>query len=85
METDLNQPEIKLIETTKGLLIHGNLPGIEHVDAEIQDKSVTLSGRSPHGHFRQAIPLQAPIDSEHAILAYHDNQLRMVLPWRNER
>ena len=85
MNAKLNQPTINVYQTPNGVLVQGHLPEVEDLDADIQEEHVQLTGNHPEGAFKQEIPLQKPIETTQTILTYHDHQLRMVLPWRNER
>lgn len=85
MDIQLNQPKINVYQTTKGVLVQGHLPNVDNLDADIQEEHVHIQGNHPQGEFQQEIPLEGPIDPQHAILTYHDHQLRMVLPWRKEQ
>lgn len=85
MNAQTNEPGIKVIQTDNGLLVHGRLPGVTDLQATVDDEHVSIHGTHQNGLFEQAIPLKAPINSDHAIVTYHDHELRMVLPWRTQR
>jgi|AntRauTorckE6833_2_1112554.scaffolds.fasta_scaffold124868_2 hypothetical protein len=79
------KPGIEVIQTPKGLLARGFLPGITDLEVDIQEHNVTFSGNSMHGEFQEELALQRPINIEYSITAFQDYQLRIVMPWRNKR
>lgn len=85
MAQQTQEPGIKVMQTKKGLLVQGFLPGIQELEIDIQEDVVLFSGQTPYGPFAEELALQQEIDTENTITTYHDYQLRMVMPWRNER
>ena len=77
--------EIHLIQTPKALLATGTLPGIEHIEADIQENNITLTLHTKNTEAQQTIPLPRKINTELTIITYQNNELRMVMPWRNEQ
>lgn len=85
MNAKLNQPRINVYQTPKGLLIKGNLPQVENLQTEINEHEIHIQGDHPSGALYEKIPLEQAIEREHTITTFHDNQLRMVVPWRQEQ